>query len=120
ESVDLVRKDIARQPVRGYGLQEHAARLLLRFEYRGPVSQARQEVGAGKPRGARADHGHFASRVVPVAQRGGDGEALLLIREETLDRPNRQGLVQGRPSAFSLAGVKADARAHRDKGIALA
>ena len=112
DHADLAAQDVARQPVGGDGLHEHAARLAR--PPRRPSAGSPAAPGSTRRRGPRARRRRWppcASRSPPSAVIGGKVELLLLVDHVALQRPDGQRLVQRGPAALALAGVEADPRA---------
>ncbi len=110
EHVDLVVQHGGRQTIVGDAVAQHAASLGLGLEHRHPVPGARQIVGGGQARGARADDGH-ALRPARCQGDFGRRQLELEIGDEALQRPDRDGAAGRVALAGLLAWMVADAAA---------
>ncbi len=121
DHADLAGQHLARQPVGGDGLHQHAAGPRLGLEDRRLVAQPGQEVGAGQARRARRRRWRSSAWRWPRSRRtSGSWNVILLVGHEALQAADGQRLVQRRAAALVLAGVEADARADGGERVALA
>jgi len=118
DGLDLRVKRLGRQAVVGDAPAQHAPRRGVHLEDRDLVSLAAQEIGGAQPGRSGPDHGHALSRIGPAGWGVGGELAGVPMGHETLDPVDVHGSVQGIAAALGLAGVGADAPAHRRQGVA--
>ena len=120
DGVNLLEQHAVGQAVFRDAPVEHAAGHLLGLVDVHLMAQLGQVVGAGEAGGTRADDGHALARglerdFVGHLERAAEGD----IAHEALDGADGQRFVHLGAAAVPLAGMRADAAAHRGEGVLL-
>ena len=109
QGIQLLRQDVARQPIGRDAERQHAAADAGGFEDRDAAAGAAQIIGAGDPRRPGAhDRDPFRPRGPGLALDGGAG-----VGGKPLQGVDGQGLAADAERASGFAGAVANAAAHR-------